>query len=66
MVTEQQLRDFLKLHGWGFRWRTVDNLRVAYAQRRVGKRVITRYLISESKLDNLTEGDVEKRIQLSE
>lgn len=64
MVTENELKSLLRSHGWGFRWRKADNLRVAYAQRRVGKRVLTRYLVAETRLGEFTEADVLKRIQL--
>ncbi len=64
MVTEDELRAFLKQHRWGLRWRTVDGRRIAHAQRRVEQRVITRYIAAESKLVDLTEADVLGKIQL--
>lgn len=62
MVTEQELRNFLKLNGWGFCWRRTGNIRIAYAQKRQGLKVTNKYLIAESKLGDLSESDVLRKI----
>jgi len=63
-VTEQELAAFLKARGWylDIVTRRRQGKRFAYAKRREGKRVVTRYLIAESKLAGLTESDVVRRI----
>lgn len=63
MVTESELDTLLQSHGWYLSMVRKFNKRFAYAKKREGKEVKTRYLISESKLNELTEAEVLKRIQ---
>jgi hypothetical protein len=62
-MTELELESLLKAHGWYLRWSRQDRKRFAVARRRAGKTVLTRYIIAESRLSELTEGDVLKRLQ---
>jgi hypothetical protein len=64
MVTQEELGRLLQSHKWYLSMVQKFNKRFAYAKRREGKEVKTRYLIAESKLSNLTEEEVVKRIQL--
>lgn len=63
MVDVGELTTLLQTHGWYLSMVRKFNKRFAYAKRREGKEVKTRYLIAESKLDELTEEEVLKRIQ---
>lgn len=65
MVTEQELRDLLHTKGWYLYIFPQGKTRVATAKRRLGKRVVTRYLKSESKFAELTPDFVEARISLA-
>lgn len=63
-MTEEELSRLLQEHGWYLGWSKVYHKRFAYAKRRVKgqDKVISRYLKSESKLDDLTEAEVLRRI----
>jgi hypothetical protein len=63
MVTEAELSSLLKEQGWYLVMLRKYKTRYAYAKKRAGKRVLTRYLKTESKLSELTVSDVLKRIQ---
>jgi hypothetical protein len=62
MVTEQELKDLLQAHGWYLSWIPISKSRYAYAKKREGKQVLTRYLKAERKLGELTAEEVLKRI----
>jgi hypothetical protein len=63
MVTQEELSSFLQTHGWYLDMVRKYKTSYAYAKRRVGKKVQTKYLVTERKLPELTEADVLKRIQ---
>ncbi|HYU74216.1 MAG TPA: hypothetical protein VEL31_16215 [Ktedonobacteraceae bacterium] len=63
MVTEGELKSLLQANGWYLSWIKKFNKRFAYAKKRSEDKVSTRYLKAESKLDELTEAEVLKRIQ---
>lgn len=63
MVTEGELATLLHTHGWYLDMIRKYKTRYAYAKRREGKTVVTRYLKSESKFSELTPEEVVKRIQ---
>jgi len=62
MVTESELATLLENHGWYLSMIPKWNKRFAYAKKREGKQVLTRYLKAESKLNELTTEEVLKRI----
>lgn len=64
-MNEQELSELLQSHGWYLGWSRVYHKRFAYAKRRLKgqDKVVSRYLKAESKLDDLTEEEVLKRIQ---
>ena len=64
LVTAEELEQLLQAHGWylDFIQKRGQGKRFAYAKQRQGRRVVTRYLKAESKLDELTEDYVLKRI----
>ena len=63
MVTETELSALLQSRGWYLDMVKKYKTRYAYAKRRVGKQVQTRYLVSENKLSELTEENVVERLQ---
>jgi hypothetical protein len=63
MVDASELTTLLQRHGWYLSWHRKWNKRFAYAKKREGKAVKTRYLIAESKLGRLTVEEVLKRLQ---
>lgn len=65
MVLESELRDLLRKYGWYLYMAPQGNVRAAIAKRRLGKKVITRYLKSESKFAELTPSFIEARISLT-
>lgn len=64
MVTEQELRRLLAAHHWRLDMIRRYQTRYAYAKRRIEGKTLSRYLTTERKLNDLTEEDVLKRIQL--
>jgi hypothetical protein len=64
MLTKEELEAFLHTHGWGIQWVKRNQTHYAYAKKRVGKRVLGRYLKSERQIDKLTPEFILKRIQL--
>lgn len=66
MVTREELAAFLQARGWYLDMvvKRSKGKRYAYAKRRQGQTVLTRYLIAESKLDELTEDRVERRLYI--
>lgn len=62
MVTESELRTLLESRGWYLSMVRKFHNRFAYAKRREGKAVKTRYLIAEKKFGELTEQEVLRRI----
>ena len=62
MVTEDELSLFLHSQGWYLTMAKRYKTRYAYAKRRVGGKVHTRYLITEKKLSQLTQEEVLRRI----
>ena len=64
MVTREELAAFLQARGWYLDMveKRGKGKLYAYAKRRVGEKVLTRYLIAESKLEELTEDRVESRL----
>lgn len=58
----QELSDLLKVHGWYLDMILRYKTRYAYAKRRVGDKVRTRYLKTENKLDVLSPEFVMERI----
>ena len=62
MVTQDELSTLLHTHGWYLDMNKKYKTRYAYAKRRVGKRVLSRYLITENKLHQLSQEDVLKKI----
>jgi hypothetical protein len=65
LLTEAELATLLREYGWYLDMVPKYKTRYAYAKRRVGKTVQTKYLITESKLQQLTREDVLKIIQES-
>lgn len=63
MVTKEELASLLQAHGWYLKVIPRYQTEYFYAQRREGKNVMTRYLKSERKLNELTTEEVLKRIQ---
>ncbi len=63
MVTEGELAALLHSRGWYLDMIRKYKTRYAYAKRREGRTVVTRYLKSESKFDELTTEEVLNRIQ---
>jgi len=63
-MTEVELDSLLRSYGWYLLIAKKYQARYVYAKKRDGKTVRTRYLGSESKLSELTEEEVLKRIQL--
>jgi hypothetical protein len=61
-LTEAELAALLSEHGWYLDMVPKYKTRYAYAKRRVGKTVQTKYLITGSKLDQLTKESVLKII----
>ena len=64
MVTEDELSTLLHTHGWYLDMHRVYQTRYAYAKRRIGKKVQTKYLVTERKLSQLTEKDVLDKLGL--
>lgn len=62
-MTVEELSELLQLHGWYLDMMQRYKTRYAYAKRRVGKQVQTRYLKSENKLNELSPENVLERIQ---
>jgi hypothetical protein len=62
MVTEDELSTLLHMHGWYLDMQKVYQTRYAYAKRRVGKKVQTKYLVTERKLSQLSAEDILKKI----
>ncbi len=62
-MTEVELAALLHEYGWYLDMVPKYKTRYAYAKRRVGKTVQTKYLITGSKLEQLTREDVLKIIQ---
>lgn len=62
MVTEQELKNLLQTYGWYLDWIPQYKTRYAYAKKRQGAHVLTRYLKSENKLSELTKEVVLKKI----
>jgi hypothetical protein len=65
-VSVQELSELLRLHGWYLDLRERSQTRDAYAKRRIGKQVLTRYLKTEAKLEEVTPEFVLERINRSE
>jgi hypothetical protein len=63
MVTEDELATLLHSHGWYLDMYKKYQTRYAYAKRRVGKTVQSKYLITERKLSQLTQEDVLKKLE---
>jgi RecB family exonuclease len=63
-LTEEELRQHLKAHGWGlqFRARRKTGKRYAYARRRRGRKVIIIYLCPESQVEELDAQTVESKV----
>lgn len=56
LMTEDEARSIMKTHGWGYRERPRSlGQKYLYAQRRVGKRRVERYICPLSQLGKLTE-----------
>lgn len=53
-MTEAELKALLKEHGWYLSYSGPYTTRYAHAKRRLNGRMVTRYLITERKLDQLT------------
>lgn len=64
-MTEEGLRELLARHGWYLSMIKRDNTRYAYAKRRKGQRVITKYIKSERKFSELTSSFVGLKIQIA-
>lgn len=64
MLNQKELEDFLKSQGWYLQMSLRNQTRYAYAKRRVGNRVVGRYLKTERQLDQLTPEYILKRITL--
>ena len=62
MVTESELSALLQSHGWYLAMEQRYKTRYAYAKRRKGKNSLSRYLITENKLSQLTQEEVLRRI----
>jgi len=62
MVTESELSTLLQAHGWYLDMVKRYKTQYAYAKRRVGKTVQTKYLITENKLSQLSPEDVLKKL----
>jgi hypothetical protein len=62
MVTEEELRNLLEKHNWKLDMIKRYQTRYAYAKKRLGKKTLSRYLITERKLAQLTEAEVLRRI----
>jgi hypothetical protein len=62
MVTEEEISALLQEHGWYLDMVRKYKTRYAYAKRRAGKQVLTRYLVTEAKFSQLTREDVLKKI----
>jgi hypothetical protein len=62
MVTESELSTLLHEQGWYLVMAPKYKTRYAYAKRRVGKKVQTKYLITENKLSQLSAEDILKKI----
>lgn len=64
-MSVQELSDLLRLHGWYLDLIRRYKTRYAYAKRRVGKQILTRYLKTETKLEEVTPEFVLERINRS-
>jgi len=65
-VSIEELKSLLREQGWNLDLVTRGkNKRFAYAKKRQGRRVLTRYLKAESKLSELTKNDVLARMTLT-
>ncbi|HZU00285.1 MAG TPA: hypothetical protein VFA10_11515 [Ktedonobacteraceae bacterium] len=64
-MTVQEIADLLQLHGWYLDLIRRYKTRYAYAKRRVGNQVQTRYLKTEAKLEEVTPAFVLERITRS-
>jgi GIY-YIG catalytic domain len=62
-VEWEAVAELLRSRGWYLDMVRKYKTAYAYAKRRVGKKVQTKYLVTERKLPELTEADVLKRIQ---
>ena len=63
MVTREELKGLLQPHGWYLSLVKRHNSYFAYAKRRNGNTVISRYLKAESRFHELTEESVLRKIQ---
>jgi hypothetical protein len=63
-MTEAEARTIMKAHGWGYRDRKRRNLgtKYIYAQRRQGSKRIERYICPFSKLGDLTELELLRKL----
>ncbi len=63
-VTEEELRQTLKTHGWSLelRARRKTGKRYAYARRKKGGRVLTKYLGPEDRINQLDRQTVESKL----
>ncbi len=64
-MTEEELSNLLEQHDWKLDMIRRYQTRYAYAKKRIGKKTLSRYLITERKLDQLTEAEVLRRISQS-
>jgi hypothetical protein len=62
-MSELELKSLLHTNGWYLGMIQRYKTRYAYAKRRVGKKVQSRYLGTENKFDRLTSDQILKRLQ---
>ena len=65
MVTQEELERLLKPHGWYLRMERRHNSFFAYAKRRAGGTVVSRYLAAANRFSDLTEETVLEKISCS-
>lgn len=63
MVTREELSALLQSHGWYLDMVKKYKTEYAYAKRRQGTKVQTRYISTENKLANLSETDILQKIE---
>jgi hypothetical protein len=62
MIDEQELRRLLQSKGWYLWMHQKYNVRYAYAKRRIGSKIRSRYISANTKFDSLTPDKVLKKI----
>jgi len=62
-VNEDELSALLRAHGWYLDIQKRYKTRYVYAKRRKGKKVQSKYVITENKLAQLSQEDVLKKLE---